>query len=458
MKSLHMVLRFAVVGGLVLLLLVPLMMIRGVVTERSLFRDEAFQRVAESRAGSQQLVGPVRVVPWIERREVEVVDKTGRQSTETVVTHGHRLQMPRRMVVDGRLLPDQRQIGIFKVPVYSWMGSIRVGFSADAAPPPRPGRTYGQPYIAFGVSDVRGLVGSPVLKQDGRALRLLPGVPNAEALGPGLHALQPETGGVADGALQATTLELSLQLDGSRAFSVVPLADDNQIALRSRWPHPSFAGAFLPNQRRVDDQGFEARWSVSSLASNAQQQLVAGEAGLQAVQVSLVDPVDVYTQVDRASKYGVLFVVLTFVGFILFELVRRLRIHPLQYLMVGLALAVFFLLLLSLSEHIAFWQAYVVSAVACIGLQAMYLAHVLGHWRRGLGFAAMLTGLYGALFGLLVSENNALLMGSLLLFAILAVAMWVTRRVDWYALGSVAPDAGEERPGEPPQLPGRPPG
>lgn len=161
-----------------------------------------------------------------------------------------------------------------------------------------------------------------------------------------------------------------------------------------------------------------------------------GAVESQAVTVSLVDPVDTYTQADRASKYGVLFVLLTFVGFILFELIKSLRIHPLQYLMVGLALAIFFLLLISLSEHIAFWKAYLVSAVACIGLQAVYLANVLGHWKRGLGFAALLTVLYGALYGLLVSENNALLMGSLLLFVILALAMWVTRRVDWYALGA----------------------
>jgi inner membrane protein len=221
----------------------------------------------------------------------------------------------------------------------------------------------------------------------------------------------------------------------------VPVGDDNRIALRSRWPHPSFAGAFLPNERRVDAQGFEARWTVSSLASDAQRQLRAGDPSTQAVEVSLVDPVDVYTQADRASKYGVLFVLLTFVGFLLFELIRQLRIHPLQYLMVGLALAIFFLLLISLSEHIAFWQAYLVSALACIGLQAVYLANVLGHWKRGMGFALMLTVLYGALYGLLVSENNALLMGSLLLFGILALVMWVTRRVDWYALGMGTPPA-----------------
>jgi len=232
-------------------------------------------------------------------------------------------------------------------------------------------------------------------------------------------------------------VELSLVLDGTRSLAVVPVGDDSRIAIRSPWPHPLFGGSFLPNERQVGENGFEAQWAVSSLASEAQRQL-RGSAGVEAetVSVELVNPVDIYTQADRASKYGILFIVLTFVGFILFELIKRLRIHPLQCLMVGLALAIFFLLLLSLSEHIPFWVAYVVSAVACIGLQAVYLSGVLRSWLRGLGFAGMLTVLYGALYGLLVSENNALLMGSLLLFAVLATAMWVTRRIDWYELGT----------------------
>ncbi len=436
MKSLKMLLRFAIVGGLILLLLVPLTMIRGVINERSAYRDEAFARVADSRAGAQRLVGPVRVVPWVERQQVEVVDAKGNKKIEEQVSEGHWLQMPASLDVGGEMLPSQREVGLFKVPVYSWNGQLKATFAADDYPV-KPGRSYGQPYVVLGVSDARGLVGTPDLRVDGRQVRLLPGVGAASEVGRGLHAPVVGFAESLGGTLAGSSIELDLRLDGSRALSVVPVGDDTRIALRSRWPHPSFSGAFLPNERRVDAQGFNAQWAVSSLASDAQTQLRRdGAMDSQAVTVSLVDPVDTYTQADRASKYGILFVVLTFVGFILFELIKSLRIHPLQYLMVGLALAIFFLLLISLSEHITFWKAYLVSAVACIGLQAVYLAHVLGHWKRGLGFAALLTLLYGALYGLLVSENNALLMGSLLLFVILALAMWVTRRVDWYALGA----------------------
>jgi inner membrane protein len=234
---------------------------------------------------------------------------------------------------------------------------------------------------------------------------------------------------------------MEFSLAGTESLSIVPVADSNQVAIQSAWPHPSFRGDFLPTEREVypQDRGFKARWEVSSLASRAQQQ-VGGmrEAGVavERITISLIDPVDVYTQVDRASKYGILFVLLTFVAFGLFELIKRLPIHPLQYLLVGLALAIFFLLLLSLSEHIAFWKAYLVSSAACIGLQFVYLSGVLKSWRLAAGFAVMLTALYGVLYGLLASEDNALLMGSLLLFGVLAAIMWLTRRIDWYELGA----------------------
>lgn len=436
MKSLKMLLRFAIVGGLILLLLIPLMMIRGVINEREAYRDEAYQRVAQSRAGQQTLTGPIRVVPWTETRLVDVVDAAGVTKKETRVEQGYWLQMPRSLHVDGAMQPDERRIGLFRVPVYSWKAKIRAEFTEDDYPAVD-GRVYRSPYLMVGIADVRGLVGSPDLRVDGKAVQLLPDAGNVKGIDSGLHA---ELEGFADersGVLKPATIALDLVLDGTRSLAVVPVGDDSQIALRSPWPHPSFAGSFLPNQRSVDEKGFSAQWAVSSLASQAQTQLRNGNGNAtETISVELVNPVDVYTQADRASKYGILFIVLTFVGFILFELIKHLRIHPLQYLMVGLALAIFFLLLLSLSEHIAFWQAYLVSALACIGIQSVYLSGVLHSWKRGLGFAVMLSALYGALYGLLISENNALLMGSLLLFAVLATVMWVTRKVDWYELGA----------------------
>jgi len=440
MTSLKLLLRFAIVGGLVLLLVIPLLLIRGTIGERERYRDQAVERVAQSRAGAQSLIGPVRVLPWTQQREVEVVDAQGLRKTELQTEHGYELQMPRQLRVQGQMRPDERRVGLFRVPVYSWHARVQAEFD-DLAYAAAPGRTYGQPYLALGIADVRGLVGTPNLRVDGHALPLQAGSGALERTSKGLHAPLPALADARQDRLgEGHAVELEFVLDGTRSLAVVPAGDDTRVALSSPWPHPLFGGSFLPNERSIDTAGFKAEWAVSSLASAAQEQLrrsLRNEGGsVEQLEVALVDPVDVYTQADRASKYGILFVLLTFVGFVLFELIKRLKIHPLQYLLVGLALAIFFLLLLSLSEHIAFWQAYLVSAAACIGLQGFYLSGVLRSWKRGLGFSSMLTLLYGVLYLLLDSENNALLMGSLLLFGILAAIMWITRKVDWYDVGS----------------------
>ncbi|QNH16297.1 cell envelope integrity protein CreD [Xanthomonas sp. SS] len=435
MKSLKLVLRFATIGGLILLLLIPLLMIRGTVQDRQRYRDEAVERVSQSKAGEQRLLGPLRVVPWTQVRDVAVVDADGKRSVKRETENGYDVQTPRHLAINGELKPSQRSIGLFKVQVYSWHARLKAQFD-DLDYEAVEGRSYGQPYLVVGIQDVRGLVGTPNLRTDGKALALQPGSLALAGQSKGVHALLPALADAHQGKLtDLHSVEMEFVLDGTQGLSIVPVGDDNQIALTSPWPHPLFGGRFLPNERRITEQGFQASWALSSLATGAQAQLFSG-GEIDALRVDLVDPVDVYTQADRASKYGILFVVLTFVAFALFELIKRLPIHPLQYLLVGLALAIFFLLLLSLSEHIPFWQAYLVSAVACIGLQFFYLSGVLRSRARAAGFASMLTVLYGALYGLLASEDNALLMGSLLLFGILAAIMWITRKIDWYELGA----------------------
>ncbi|WP_162301484.1 cell envelope integrity protein CreD, partial [Cognatilysobacter segetis] len=249
---------------------------------------------------------------------------------------------------------------------------------------------------------------------------------------------------------------LDLQLAGAESLAVVPIGKRNRIDLASTWRHPSFQG-LSPWRSRIDATGFRAQWQVASVATDAQRQYLAGRGtvpfgdpsaaradpgvGVDTLGVVLADPVDAYTQADRATKYGVLFVVLTFVGFFMFELVKQVRIHPIQYGLVGLALVIFFLLLVSLSEHVAFGLAYLAASVACIGLIGFYLSAVLRSAARGTAFAAMLALLYAALYGLLISEDNALVLGAGLLFAILAGIMIVTRRVDWYRLGAPSPGA-----------------
>jgi len=320
---------------------------------------------------------------------------------------------------------------------------VRVPADGEGAPP----RRIGAPWISYAIADVRGLRGTPKLRIDGAPVALGQGA--GWAGGSGLHAALAQTP-VAGGTLRLRTL-VEFELTGAESIAVVPLADENHVTLASPWPHPQFNGRFLPRTREVDARGFRAEWAISSLASDAQLQYrngtradsrtaallrEQGDIGIDVLGISLVDPVDAYTRADRASKYGIVFVLLTFTAFFMFEMLRGLRIHPIQYALVGLALAIFFLLLLGLSEHIAFAYAYLAGSVACIGLIGVYLGAVLRSRLRGLGFAAGLGLLYAALYGLLVSEDNALVLGAGLLFACLAAIMLVTRHVDWYQVGA----------------------
>ncbi len=444
--------KMLLVLGMTLAILVPLMMIRGTIEDRQAYRVQAVDSIARSYAGAQAFVGPVLVVPYVETVEVEEKDAQGVVRKVLREQHARWTFFPETLDVGGELKPGTRRRGLHEVRVYEWQGQATARFDmvvpvdADTSRP----RRIERPWLAYGIADVRGLVGSPRLRVDGVNASLEQGLGSRDGAGVHARLAAPRAG-----ERLAFDTRLDFVLSGTESLALVPLGKRNHFALASTWPHPRFGGSFLPRTRTVDGKGFRAEWEVSSLATSARAQYTAGNTsprvvdevararttraevdveGIDAIGISLVDPVNVYTQADRASKYGLLFVLLTFVGFFMFELIKQLPIHPIQYGLVGLSLAIFFLLLVSLSEHIAFGWAYLVASVACIGLLGFYLSHVLRSRARGIGFAAMLATLYAALYGLLVSEDNALVLGAGLLFLILAAIMVVTRKVDWYQL------------------------
>jgi inner membrane protein len=451
----RLLLKLFFVFAMTIAIMIPLMLIRGTIGERQSYRAQAVENIARSSAGAQAFSGPVLVVPYTEIVEVEEKNDKGEviRKVKRDGASGRWTFFPDKLDVQGKLIPNTRRLGLHEVRVYELQAFARAGFNAlvPANENPELPRRIGRPWLSYGIADVRGLAGTPQLRLDGVDAPLEEGFGSRE--GGGVHVRLPAPSA---GTRLKLDTRLDLKLAGTESLALVPLARSNVFRLESAWPHPRFGGDFLPRQPNVSDKGFAAQWEVSSLASNAQAQFLAGKtlpsmestrgyargegdnspafdtSGIDAVGIALVDPVNIYSQADRASKYGLLFIVLTFVGFFMFELIKQLPIHPVQYGLVGLALAIFFLLLVSLSEHIPFPWAYLTASVACIGLLGFYLSAVLRSVGRGLGFAAMLATLYAALYGLLVSEDNALLLGSGLLFVILAAIMVVTRKVDWY--------------------------
>jgi inner membrane protein len=432
------------VGMLAVVLLVPVSMIRDLVAERQARRNEAVGEIAIGWGARQTITGPFLVVPY-DRTVAKVVQETVDGSTRerrTERTEAGVLRLPADAVewtIDATTSEKAR--GIHKARLYTAnveaKGRITLAANfglADTANRIR----WGTPRLVLGVSDPRGIRSVSALSFGGGKYDFVPG-PLDATLASGLHA--PMRG------LNATdtrtlAFAFTLELAGSEALALAPLARDTTVAMRADWPHPSFQGVFLPARHELKADGFAAHWQVSQYAAQGAERLRGCEGarsacpGLaeQTLGVSFVEPVGVYQQLERASKYGFLFIGLMFAAFFLFELMKRLAIHPIQYALVGLALAIFFLLLAALSEHLAFALAYSIATLACVGLVTAYVVHVLDSAAAGSAFGGALAALYGALYLLLKAEDYALLAGSVLLFALLAAAMIATRRIDWYRL------------------------
>jgi inner membrane protein len=453
--------------GLTLVIYIPLIMIQSTISERIWFRNEAVRSIAADSVSEQSVVGPVLVIPYTEEYEEKEDIPDGKTTKTRLIPRklSKRLVLfPNDLKVKGNIETDHRYRGIHKVLVYSGQLAVSGDFAlpdkgAFVTEHPESRLTLSEPFIALVVDDVRGIRNIPTITWNGSQYEFQQGS-GLPAFKNGLHA----TLGTIDLKEKANVrFAFDLGLDGIEGLRFAPVAKNNEVTLASKWPHPQFGGRFLPSpkSRTIDENGFSATWNISSLATNTQQHLMrldhAGHqnnvpasnaaAELDFFGVSFIEPINIYSQAERAIKYGLLFVALTFAAFFLFELLKQLPIHPVQYTLVGLALALFFLLLVSLSEHLRFVHAYLIASSACILLIGFYLNHVLRSWKRGFGFGLALTLLYGVLYGLLRSENNALVMGSLLLFAVLSSIMIATRKIDWYQLGKTSL-ATEQQPSE----------
>lgn len=440
--------KLGAIALLIMLLMIPLLMIDGLVDERQGLRYQVLQDIARSSSYRQQITGPILVVPYIKTtHEWKTNEKTGERYSEERQRRGRLYFLPERFVLDGQISTELRARGIYEARLYRSDSQVsgqfrlpaRLGLGDDLG-----FYRFETPFLAVGISDIRGINNDLKLRLNGQTLSFAPGT-HDNRFGDGVHvalpALDSQGGQVLDFAFD-------LKLQGTEQLDVVPVGRDSRVSLKSDWPHPSFVGEYLPSRREITAQGFNAEWQTSFFATNLEEALrsCAGENQCQALfgrsfGVSFVDPVDQYLKTDRAIKYALLFIALTFATFFLFEVLKRLAVHPVQYALVGLSLALFYLLLLSLSEHLPFALAYGLSAGACVGLIGFYVSFVLHSWQRGLGFGALLAALYGMLFGLLSAEDYALLMGSLLVFGVLGSVMVLTRKLDWYGVGRIAPQA-----------------
>jgi inner membrane protein len=436
------VLKIVLLGFLWLALLIPLFLVRALVEERQAYQNQVISEVGQEWGGPQTLAGPILTVP-VRYTERYVEDK--QEKTRTTVRWQNFL--PEDLEVTGEIEPLPRKRGIFETVVYRSELQVQGTFAQPKLLHEIEGAQsetlWADATVHFSISDLRGLRSALDLQWDGRPLQLTPSVYDPAQLGLPVLSAPIVLADRPAGAPYAFALKLGV--NGSGDLKFLPLGRQTTVELRSKWPNPRFHGAFLPDERRIDAAGFSARWQIPYYARSFPQAwlgtAVPQEMGESAFGLALPVPVDAYVKSDRSLKYAGLFVLLTFLAFLLFEVFERRHVHVIQYLLVGFAMSLFYLLLLSLSEQMPFATAYCVSAAAVTLLIAGYARAVLRSGRGSLILGAVLALLYAFLYVLLQSQDYALLVGSVALFLVLAIVMYVTRHIDWSGTGTEDDDA-----------------
>jgi inner membrane protein len=424
----------------ILLVIVPLWGAAGLVNqsigEREDLRTQAEKEISDKWGNDQVLSGPVLVIPWDEIGS-ESSEESGRTVYHQVVHRHSAAFLPEHFQVEGSLRPEIRRRGIFETVLYVADLDLKGDF---AAPDLRslgidPAHAHmDKAFLSMGLTDTRGLVENPAVIWKGRERSFAPGPGDSS---PFSHGFQAKDLGL--GSPKKLDFHCHLILNGSRTLKIAPVGRISTVNLRSPWPDPSFCGDYLPTSRNVGAQGFQADWKVLELARDfpqawRDQQVDDQKLNDASFGVGLIRTASTYQQSGRATKYAILFLVLTYSVFFLFEARGGSRVHPIQYLLVGAALVVFYLLLLSLSEQLGFNVAYGLSSAATLMLIWSYVRTVLGDPGRARLLLAVLSGLYGYLFVILRLDDYALLMGSVAIFGSVAALMWLTRNIDWYAL------------------------
>ncbi|ATM73682.1 TPA: cell envelope integrity protein CreD [Klebsiella pneumoniae] len=424
--------------GCIVLLSLPLMMVRELINERADYRSEVVDAIEQSTSGSQKLAGPLIAIP--------ITETLSRMENQKEVNYQRSwvyYWLPESLAVTGKQTVESRRVGIYSGQV--WHNALQIKASFDPlrlAALRKTNIVLGQPRLVVSVGDARGIGAIHAPEVNGNVLSVEPGL-GISGDGAGIHMPMPAL------AEDNKPLEIafSLDLNGTGEFSLVPLGRNSELQLTSNWPHPGFLGSFLPTQREVSAAGYRAHWQSSWFANDMgsyfKDDMEIPWSRLPAFSADVMSLADQYQLTDRATKYAILLIGLTFMAFFVFESLTRRPLHPMQYLLVGLSLVLFYLVLLALSEHIGFTAAWLAASLSGAVMNGIYLQAVLRGWRNSLLFVAALLLLDGVMWFLLHSEDSALLLGTGVLALALSVLMFLTRRVDWYALslpkGTVPP-------------------
>jgi inner membrane protein len=418
-------LKLIVIVFLSLLLLIPSIFIRNLISERQERRDTTIREVTSNWGASQTFTGPLILIPY---------EKYEETTTNCFITRKHYMHLlPDQLDICGDIKPTVRHRGIYEVILYETNLTIKGTFSKESFsdwPDKADKILWNEASIVLGITDLKGLEKIEVPELNGKSLIFEGGVPYESAISTGLHSNVI----ISEGTDYNFSVLLSIK--GSEVLHFIPAGKSNHMNISSTWQTPSFDGATLPENPIITADGFKADWNVLSLTRAYPQKWTDKayeyEIPQSAFGVSLLMPVDLYQKTTRSVKYALLFIGLTFLVIFFLEVISKKRIHPVQYILTGAALVIFYSLLLALSEHIRFAWAYIIAASSIIGLIVVYSQTLFHKLNYSIITGIVLVVMYAFLFTILHMSDLALLLGNIGLFIILALVMYFSRTIDWY--------------------------
>lgn len=408
---------------LILLLLIPSLMVQDLIEERTNRQNEVEQEVGLSHAGSQTLAGPILTLPYTISRS---------DAAETEVEYLHIL--PEQLIIEGEVKPEKRNRGLFEVVVYTTELNVKGEFQFNELSDQgfKLNRIHWEEaFFTIGISELEGIREPVKLNLNAETLEMKPGVRTDQVVSSGLHARH-----ALDSLLNPIAFNFTVSLNGSGSLDFTPVGKTTEVHMKSAWQDPGFQGSFLPVNRTVSSKGFTADWKVLNLNRNYPQAWLGESVALSNSDfgVDLRISVDRYQKTTRVAKYAIMFIVFTFLVFFFVEVLNKVLIHPIQYILVGLALVLFYLLLLSFTEQMDFNLAYFLAAAMTMLMVLIYSRSILKSWGLAIMTGAILSTLYGFIFILIQMQDYALLFGSLGTFLVLAITMYFSRKVDWFEL------------------------
>jgi inner membrane protein len=446
--------KFVLIGFVTLMLMIPSTFVWVLVEERADRARDVARDIAKSWGGTQEVNGPYLAVPYTETFLDTDVDGKRVQK----VVHRTAVLFPEKLEVTGDVTVEERRKSIYSLPVYNSSLNLSGRFSRfpENAFDPVHGGTIDvsadKAVLVIGIGDVRALKSEVVLKMNGeQSLAFEPGlgplVMNASRY-PG-RAANPSGINVGVAQMkwrQGFAFDVPLQLNGSTAVYFAPAGQTTRVKLQSDWPHPGFTGAFLPETRSISDSGFDAQWTIPYLARGIPKVLTTSKLPLEdkLLGVKFVEPVNFYQTISRSLKYAIGFISLTFLAVFVLEMRSGWQFHWIQYGLMGLALIIFYVMLLAFAEHVGYGAAYLIAATAATVLNAFYIGTSLKSRTAGMIMLAVLASIFGVLYALMREQDYALLIGSVIAFVALAITMFVTQNIDWTGQGKAASDPSTE--------------